>query len=82
MNRSIEQTHAREALPTKTISEQLLQLQEELNKNPKNREIRNQILELKRELNRTKQFTEVSDNKLIEGKSNLDSVSADRLLRI
>lgn len=44
--------------------------------------IRNEILGLKRELNRTKQFTSIAWNKNIEGKNDLDSISASNLMRV
>jgi septal ring factor EnvC (AmiA/AmiB activator) len=46
------------------------------------RKTREEILSLKRELNRTKRFTEVSSNKLAEGKTSIDSISASNLMRL
>lgn len=44
--------------------------------------IREQILSLRRELNQAKQFTSISESKLVEWKNNLDSISAADLMRL
>ena len=64
---------------------QLDKLQSELEKAKDTNErkfIREQILSLRRELNRAKQYTTISNNKLVEWKNNLDSIDASSLMRI
>ena len=64
---------------------QLDKLQSELEKAKDTNErkfIREQILSLRRELNRAKQYTTISNNKLVEWKNNLDSISAANLMRL
>jgi hypothetical protein len=46
------------------------------------RQIREEILSIKRELNKAKQFTEISQNKLAEGKNELDAIPASNLMKI
>lgn len=71
------------------LERRLSELKKEIANNPKEvtkieeiRKTKEQILALRREINRTKRFTEISDNKLIEGKLNIDTVSAANLLKI
>lgn len=54
----------------------------EAKENNQKREIRMQILQLRRELNRTKQFTEISENTLVEWKTSLDDIKASDLLKV
>lgn len=69
---------------TGSITYRLQKLQEELEKNPKNREIREQIAEIRRELNRTRQLSSIkkeSSKKLI-GSRSIDTASASTLIKI
>ena len=71
---------------SETVASQIDRLKGELEAKKENKEeaarIRNEILGLKRELNRTKQFTSIAWNKNIEGKNDLDSISARNLMRV
>ena len=68
-----------------TTQAKLDKLQQELKvelNTDKRRSIREEILSIRRSFNRTKQFTEISTNKLSEGKNNLDSILASDLMRL
>ena len=68
-----------------SANEQLSDLLKEYEKAKELKEkqvLRLRILELKREINRTKQFTSIAWNKNIEGKNDLDSISASNLMRV
>lgn len=80
-----EQPWNLEVWASTTTQAQLDKLQRELEKVKDTGEkklIREQILSLRRELNRAKQFTSITENKLVEWKNNLDSISAANLMRL
>ncbi len=71
------------------LERRLSELKKEIANNPKEvtkieeiRKTKEQILALRREINRTKRFTEISDNKLAEGQSSLDTISAANLMKM
>ena len=80
-----------ETAPTR-IDELKLKLQElkkEVQVHPNNlqkleeiRKTREELLSLQREFNRTKQYTTISNNRLAEWKTSLDSIDASSLMRI
>jgi len=67
-----------------SITMRLRKLQEELTKNPKNKEIREQIAEIRRELNRTKQYSNITKDisKKLIGSRSIDTTSASTLIKI
>ncbi len=69
---------------TGSITMRLQNLQEELKKDPKNKQIREQIAEIRRELNRTKQYSNITqeNSKKLIGSKNIDTASAATLIKI
>jgi hypothetical protein len=72
-------------MPGETTQKKLDELQAELEQTQdkeRRKIIRSEILSIRRAFNRTKQYTEIANNKLAEGKNNLDDISAVNLLKI